>query len=106
MTRCLNPKCRQLYPGAHCPRCQPKGRSRGWDWSKVRTQVLIRDNFRCKMCGKPCPHMGHDFDRQGRTTCHALHVDHIKTREAGGTDAMDNLRTTCLTFNLKGACDR
>ena len=48
-------------------------------WNLRRDQVLERDRYRCRMCGSGS----------------SLSVDHIKSRGAGGTDEMENLRSLC-----------
>jgi rubrerythrin len=56
-------------------------------WSKVRLSVLRRDKYRCQICGK----IGDS----------KLHVHHIMKRNAGGTDHLDNLITTCPSCHSK-----
>lgn len=53
---------------------------------KLRYQILQRDNFTCKLCGKT-----------GAVTI--LEVDHIIPVADGGTDDPENLRTTCYACN-------
>ena len=50
-------------------------------WSKIRQDVLERDNHTCQCCGKQ------------KTS--KLHVHHIMKRSKGGTDHFDNLITLC-----------
>ena len=52
-------------------------------------QVLSRDRYTCRLCGRSA-------ERHGVV----LHVDHIVPRSKGGTDEMDNLRTLCMKCNL------
>ena len=59
-------------------------RGYGSEWDKSRVVVLRRDNGLCQQCL-----------RDG-VVAHGTHVDHIKPRSAGGTDAMDNLQTLCV----------
>lgn len=54
------------------------------DWYIVKTVVLIRDGYTCLYCG--CTRM--------------LHVDHIVPVSRGGSNAFDNLNTSC------GSCNR
>ena len=50
-------------------------------WSKVREDVLDRDNYSCQLCGK---------NGNGK-----LHIHHILKRRQGGSDHYDNLITAC-----------
>lgn len=60
---------------------------------RVRFEVFKRDAFACQYCGAHPPGV-------------LLHVDHILAVANGGTNAMDNLVTSCLPCNLgKGARD-
>jgi len=49
------------------------------EWNKLRDTVFHRDGFKCVICGDS----------------HNLSVDHIKERELGGTNDLNNLRTLC-----------
>ena len=53
---------------------------RTYFWPAVRLAVLMRDGYRCTMCGKTEEHM---------------EVHHILPRCAGGADNPRNLRTLC-----------
>ncbi len=55
---------------------------------KMRYDVLKRDNFRCKICGRSAD--------DGVV----LHVDHIKPVSKGGRTTMSNLRTLCEQCNM------
>lgn len=69
---------------------KPKRRSIS---TKTRFEVFKRDRFTCQYCGAHPPGA-------------LLHVDHIVAVSAGGTNAMDNLITSCQPCNLgKGARD-
>lgn len=58
-------------------------------WS-VRYRVLVRDKFRCVICGSsPAAQLG----------C-VLHIDHLMPVSAGGTAWIENLRTLCDRCNL------
>jgi hypothetical protein len=58
---------------------------------KTRFDVFKRDRFTCQYCGAHPPGV-------------LLHVDHIVAVAAGGTNAIDNLATSCDPCNLgKGA---
>jgi 5-methylcytosine-specific restriction endonuclease McrA len=56
----------------------------GWAWQALRRQVLARDGHTCQACLS--------YDPTGET----LQADHIVSREAGGPDTLENLRTLCL----------
>lgn len=57
----------------------------------VRFNVLRRDNFQCRYCGRPSPDV-------------TLHLDHVRPYSSGGTDTEDNLVTACQDCNYgKGA---
>ena len=49
-------------------------------WNYRREQALERDRYRCRLCSSPS----------------SLSVDHIRSRGAGGTDDMSNLRVLCV----------
>ncbi len=53
---------------------------------KKRYQILERDWFSCKYCGRKPPFV-------------MLEVDHIIPKSKGGGDAVDNLLTTCFECN-------
>lgn len=52
----------------------------------VRFNVLRRDHFTCRYCGRSSPEV-------------VLHVDHIKPRSKGGEDVEPNLITACFDCN-------
>ena len=53
----------------------------------LRDQILARDRYTCRACGRP-----------------ATHVDHVVPVARGGTDHPSNLRALCAGCNLeKGA---
>jgi 5-methylcytosine-specific restriction endonuclease McrA len=58
-------------------------------WLKLRYEILMRDEFTCKYCGRTP--LKHGVE---------LHVDHIIPRSQGGTNAKDNLITACNECNL------
>lgn len=58
-------------------------RGYGSAWTKLRREVLGRDNGLCVPCRK-----------KGRIT-RACHVDHIVPKVDGGTDDLDNLQSIC-----------
>lgn len=53
---------------------------------KLRFDVLNRDNFTCKYCGKSAPSV-------------KLEVDHIVPRSKGGKSTIENLTTSCSDCN-------
>lgn len=56
----------------------------------LRLQVLKRDGFRCKLCGRsPAIQTGVD-----------LHIDHILPVAKGGKTTLENLQTLCRECNL------
>jgi hypothetical protein len=57
---------------------------------RLRFRVLLRDNFRCRQCGRsPATHIGV-----------SLHVDHVSAWEQGGPTKYENLQTLCADCNL------
>lgn len=57
--------------------------------NSLRYDVMKRDKFKCKLCGKsPATHA--DV---------ILEVDHIKSSTKGGGNSLDNLRTLCRICN-------
>lgn len=57
-------------------------------WTRVRAQVLARDNHTCQLQLTGC-------------TVRANHVDHIKALADGGPPyALDNLRASCQSCNI------
>lgn len=57
------------------------GRLNDQFWSWTKNKALIRDAFRCKKC----------------QSSQNLSVDHVVNRSQGGTHAMGNLQTLCMT---------
>ena len=55
-------------------------------WYALRYEVLVRDNFTCKYCGQYAPNV-------------RLEVDHVVPVVEGGTDALNNLVTSCWACN-------
>lgn len=53
---------------------------------RKRWQVLERDNFTCRYCGRSVPDV-------------VLEVDHVVSRFDGGSDLEDNLVTSCFDCN-------
>lgn len=62
-----------------------RGLAKGRDWERIRRQVLERDAYRCRECGKA-----------GR-----LEVHHLLHLDSGGTNALENLRTLCRSCHIE-----
>jgi len=57
---------------------------------RLRFRVMLRDNFRCRSCGRsPATHLGV-----------VLHVDHIDPWVNHGPTTYENLQTLCVDCNL------
>lgn len=63
------------------------------DWDSLCEQVLIRDNYTCKCCGK----------QKGRGI--KLEADHIIPVNMGGRSVVDNLQTLCKECNQAKGTD-
>jgi hypothetical protein len=60
----------------------------------LRYTILVRDRFRCIICG-----------RSPATSLNVnLHVDHIKAWANGGETVLENLRSLCSDCNLGKGC--
>ncbi len=60
-----------------------------WDFpQKVKEEILERDGYRCVVCGR-----GVDDGVE-------LVVDHIKPKDKGGTNDIENGQTLCMEHNL------
>jgi len=60
-----------------------------WDFpSNVKKAILKRDGYRCIVC------------RRGEKDGVELVVDHIKPKDKGGTNDIDNGQTLCMEHNL------
>ncbi|RMG70740.1 MAG: HNH endonuclease [Nitrospirae bacterium] len=60
-----------------------------WDFPpKVKEEILRRDNYRCVVCGR------------GKAEGVELVVDHIKPKDKGGKNTIDNGQTLCMEHNL------
>ena len=57
--------------------------------ARMRFDILQRDGFRCRYCGRP-----------GSAPGVVLHVDHVIPFVAGGSTSEDNLVTACEECNL------
>jgi 5-methylcytosine-specific restriction enzyme A len=99
MRVCLTYRCPNripIVPGRKTPSRCPECRGRSWSrpppanayayssgWQAIRKKVLERDGYRCQL--------------RYAVICigRASQVDHIVQPEAGGTDALENLRAVC-----------
>lgn len=60
-----------------------------WDFPlKIKEEILKRDNYRCVVCGRS--------KKEGVE----LVVDHIKPKDRGGTNDIENGQTLCTEHNL------
>ncbi|WP_369292794.1 HNH endonuclease [Variovorax sp. J22R115] len=77
--------------GSSAPPRASEGRGSRSIPHSMRFQVLRRDGFACRYCGRGAPDV-------------KLHVDHVVPWSKGGRSAVENLRTACEACNLgKGA---
>jgi 5-methylcytosine-specific restriction endonuclease McrA len=72
---------RLIGSGSRCPACRLR-RPRGRRWQRKRQQVFARYGRTCHLCGEP-----------------ATDVDHLLAIADGGTDALGNLRPSCVKCN-------
>ena len=56
----------------------------------LRYRVLVRDNFKCVLCG----------NTPARDQACRLHVDHMDPYSKGGRTLIENLRTLCDSCNV------
>lgn len=61
--------------------------------SKLRQEIIKRDNSICQYCGHQANDNGFD-----------LHIDHIKARFEGGKDTPENLVASCNRCNTLKSC--
>ena len=62
-------------------------------WLRIRTYILLRDDFRCKECGwKP----SNRDDFYGK-----FDIDHIVPISEGGSNHLSNLRLICHSCHRK-----
>lgn len=65
------------------PKVENWGQGRGGrPWRRLRAQILLRDLYTCRHCGRVCA----DSD---------LVADHIVNLAQGGADSPDNLQALC-----------
>ena len=70
------------------PRFSDKKHYMTKSWKATRHEVLLRDGFRCQVCGKIV---------QGRDA----QIDHIISRQDGGGDHPSNLQVLCASDHAK-----
>jgi hypothetical protein len=60
-----------------------------WDFPPdIKKAIFERDNYRCVVCGRG--------EKDGVEIC----ADHIKPKDKGGTNSVDNGQTLCMEHNL------
>lgn len=59
------------------------------DWTRLRSEILERDEHRCVYCGKLL-----DLD--------TMEADHIIPRSHGRNDSPENLQTVCADCHTRG----
>ena len=67
----------------------PPHRTRREVGPRLRYQILVRDHFRCRICGRS----------PATDPAVKLHIDHVKPWASGGETTLDNLQTLCETCN-------
>ena len=65
----------------------------------MKTQIVERDKFKCKICGKHIAEV-EDAKRLVKMGTGMFHIDHIVPCSQGGRATMENLRLTCSKCNL------
>ncbi len=58
-------------------------RGYGYQWQRLRKQILVRDSYLCQPC------------RRRGVLRQATEVDHIKPKAQGGQDNEENLQSIC-----------
>ena len=84
-------RCQAIRDADQPPRIRATAQQRGYDsaWSKIRLQILARDNWVCYLCEKRL--IGRDAT-----------VDHVVALANGGSRLdPNNLRACCLSCNSK-----
>ena len=88
-TRCLEPNCPTIIPkGPRCPEhAAALNERRGYrsprPWDRLRTAVLVRDDFACVHCHEPL-------------TLSTMQCDHIVRAIDGGEATVENLQALCV----------
>jgi 5-methylcytosine-specific restriction endonuclease McrA len=68
-------------------------------WETAKTIVLMRDGYRCRVCGKS-PLIMENEDGYSKLRLE-VEVHHIIPRVAGGSDSTKNLITLCKSCHIK-----
>lgn len=63
------------------------------EWLRLRTFILLRDNFRCTRCGWTPTNRNEFYGR--------LDVHHIVPISRGGSNKLSNLTTLCRTCHRR-----
>lgn len=72
---------------------RPNSTQRGYGssaWQRTRLLVIARDGGICQHCGLLVPPHGGE-----------AHIDHIKEKALGGSDALENLRLLCRSCHSR-----
>jgi 5-methylcytosine-specific restriction endonuclease McrA len=88
-------RCGSPSHGSRCPNCQLPPRARGNGFEPTRQRIAERDQWICQLCGQPINPL------LRRPHPMALHIDHVRRRADGGTEADENLRSTHARCNLE-----
>ncbi len=62
-------------------------RIRGYELTKIRERILLRDGYACRVCG--------------RVSATELVVDHVTPLHAGGNNSDSNLQSLCKACHQK-----
>ena len=84
------PLCQQKIAQTRKPKSKASTNSSRTISSKLRYEVLKRDNFKCCACGAS----------PAKDPSVELHIDHIIPWSKGGKTEMENLQTLCSKCNL------
>jgi len=60
------------------------------EWARVRREVLVRDNWTCRACGRQCGVSPRD-----------AHVDHVVPMASGGGTTVAECQTLCPTCHAR-----
>ena len=82
-------RSKTFKPKNQTKRARPSACAEGYGrkWQAIRLTALDRDRNICQMCGVFTGRSGH--------------VDHIREKKQGGTDALNNLQTLCIACHNK-----